>query len=68
MHVVKTGIYQRSLTLGRETWLLALLLSAAMIAGTWTSKRIIERMKSEKFRAFVAVLLVILALQMLVFG
>ena len=68
MHVVKTVVYQRSLTLGRETWLLALLLGIAMIAGTWASKHIIERMKPEKFRAFVAVLLVILALQMLLFG
>lgn len=68
MHGVKTVVYQRSLTLSRETWLLALLLGVAMIAGTWASKRVIERMKPEKFRAFVAVLLVILALQMLLFG
>ena len=68
MHVVKTVVYQQSLTLGRETWLLALLLGVAMIAGTWASKRVIERMKPEKFRAFVAVLLVLLALQMLIFG
>ena len=68
MHGVKTAVYQRSLTLGRETWLLALLLGVAMIAGTWASKRVIERMKPEKFRAFVAILLVILALQMLLCG
>ena len=68
MHVIKTVVYQRSLTLSREMWLLALLLGVAMIAGTWVSKRVIERMKPEKFRAFVAVLLVILALQMLFFA
>lgn len=68
MHAVKTVVYQRSLTLGRETWLIALLLGVAMIAGTWASKRLIERMKPEKFRVLVAVLLVVLALQMLVFG
>ena len=65
---VKTVVYQRSLTLGRETWLLALLLGVAMIAGTWASKRVIERMQPEKFRAFVALLLVVLALQMLLCG
>lgn len=68
MHIVKTAVYQRSLTLGRETWLLALLLGVAMIAGTWASKRLIERMKPERFRVFVALLLVVLALQMLLFG
>lgn len=68
MHAVKMVVYQRSLALGRETWLLALLLGVAMIAGTWTSKRVIERMKPQKFRVFVATLLVILALQMLLFG
>ena len=68
MHIVKTVVYQRSLTLSRETWLLALLLGVAMIAGTWVSKRIIERVKPERFRVFVAVLLVALALQMLLFG
>ena len=65
---MKTVVYQRSLTLGRETWLLALLLGVAMIAGTWASKRVIERMQPEKFRAFVALLLVVLALQMLLCG
>jgi len=68
MHLVKTAVYQRSLTLGREMWLLALLLGGAMIAGTWAGKRLIERMPPERFRVFVAVLLVVLALQMLLFG
>lgn len=67
MHAVKTVVYQRSLSLGRETCALAAALGLAMVLGTWASKRIIETMKPEKFRAFVAVLLVLLALQMLLF-
>ena len=65
---VKKVVYQRSLTLGRETWLLALLRGVAKIAGTWASKRVIERMQPEKFRAFAAVLLAVLALPMLLCG
>src|SRR5207253_1277865 len=45
MHIVKTVVYQRWLTLDREMWLLALLLGVAMIAGTWASKRLIQSMK-----------------------
>lgn len=39
-----------------------------MVLGTWASKRIIKRMKPERFRACVAILLVVLALEMISVG
>lgn len=68
MHAVKTIVYQRSLSLGRETWALAVVLGMAMVLGTWAGKRVIERMKPERFRASVAILLFVLAVEMIIVG
>ncbi len=67
MHVVKSVVYQHYIHL-EQVWLLAVALGVAMILGTWTAKRMIERMPPERFRNFVAILLVLVSLQMLVFG
>ena len=48
--------------------MLAVALDLAMILGTWAAKRIIEKMPAERFRDFVAALLVLISLQMLLFG
>jgi len=68
MHAVKMIVYQRSLSLDRGVWLLALQLGIAMVAGTWVGQRVIARLPPERFRAFVALLLVLVALSMLIFG
>lgn len=68
MHTVKAVIYQRALHLEHDFWLLAVLLSAAMVAGTWAGKRIIEGMETGRFQRIVTVLLVVIALQMLLLG
>ncbi len=68
MHVVKSLVYQRAIHLDRSSWLLAIGLGTAMIAGTMASKRVIARLSPERFRRFVAVLLVAIACQMLIFG
>ncbi len=68
MHAVKTMIYQQYIVLDGEFWLLALLLGAAMVLGTWFAKRIIERIPEKMFRRFVAVLLVVIAGYMLWYG
>lgn len=39
-----------------------------MILGTWSAKRVIERMPRETFQRFVAILLVAIAAYMLVHG
>ncbi len=48
--------------------MLAAALGLAMILGTWAAKRVIEQMPAKRFRNFVAALLVLISLQMLLFG
>ena len=68
MHGVKTVVYQRYIALDREFWLLAALMGIAMVLGTWSAKRIIERISRETFQRFVAILLVTIAGYMVVHG
>jgi len=68
MHGVKTVVYQQYLAFDREFWFLSVLMGVAMILGTWTAKRVIERMPREMFQRFVAVLLVAISIYMVVHG
>jgi uncharacterized membrane protein YfcA len=68
MHGLKTIIYQQYIALDREFWFLAALMSVAMVLGTWSAKRYIERMPREKFQHLVAMLLVAIAVYMVVHG
>jgi len=68
MHGVKTAVYQHYISLDREFWFLAALTGVAMILGTWSAKRVIERMSREKFQRFVTILLVTIACYMVVHG
>jgi uncharacterized protein len=68
MHGVKTVVYQQYIALDREFWFLAALMGVAMILGTWSAKRVIERMPQETFQRFVAILLVAIAGYMVVHG
>ncbi|WP_018953219.1 sulfite exporter TauE/SafE family protein [Thioalkalivibrio sulfidiphilus] len=68
MHGVKTVVYQQFISLDRDFWSLAVLLGVAMVLGTWTAKRFIERMPRELFQKFVAILLVLIAGYMLIHG
>lgn len=65
MHAVKMVIYQQIIALDREFWLLALLLGSAMILGTWSAKRFIEKLAPEVFLKIVSALLVAVGLYML---
>jgi uncharacterized membrane protein YfcA len=38
-------------------WFLAVIMGIAMIAGSWTAKRVIERIPQKKFERYVAILL-----------
>ncbi|MDP3876138.1 MAG: hypothetical protein Q8Q50_04075 [Methylobacter sp.] len=51
-----------------QSWQLAFLLGIAMILGTWSFKRVIDRLPVARFQQFVAVLLGIVAAQMVIFG
>ncbi len=68
MHAVKLAIYQQFITLGREFWIIAILMGIAMILGTWAAKKVIEKISRENFQKYVSVLLVLLGLYMLLHG
>ncbi len=68
MHACKLIVYGHFVPFDREAWRLALLLSVAMIVGTWIGKKTVERLSVARFRVVVGVLLIALALQMIVFG
>lgn len=68
MHGVKTLVYQHYITLDREFWLLAVLMGMAMVLGTWSARRAIERLSQSIFRGFVSALLIAIALYMMIHG
>lgn len=68
MHGVKTVVYQHYIVLDREFWFLAALMGVAMVLGTWSAKRVIERMPREIFQRFVAILLAVIAGYMVLHG
>ena len=65
MHVTKSVVYQRYALIGLPELGYGLLLGIGMIAGSWTGKKIIERLSREKFVALVEILLVVSALLLL---
>ncbi|MFN3545370.1 MAG: TSUP family transporter [Thiobacillus sp.] len=68
MHGLKAVIYQHFIALDRDFWILAALMGVAMVLGTWSAKRVIERMPQQRFERWVAALLVLVAGYMLVMG
>jgi len=68
MHGVKMAIYGSQLRLSEGFWPLALLLSGAMILGTWAGKRVIERLPELWFRRLITSLLIVISVQMIVTG
>lgn len=68
MHGVKTVVYQHYIVLDREFWLLAAMMGVAMILGTWSAKRVIERLPRETFQRLVMILLVVIAGYLIIHG
>jgi uncharacterized protein len=68
MHAVKLVIYQQFISLDQQFWLLALLLGIAMILGTWSAKRVIEKISPENFQKYISVLLIAIGLYMVIHG
>jgi len=68
MHGIKTVVYQQYISFSGEFWCKAALMGLAMILGTWSAKRVIERISPERFRRFVTGLLVVIAGYMVVHG
>ncbi|MBP2645051.1 MAG: sulfite exporter TauE/SafE family protein [Firmicutes bacterium] len=68
MHIVKTVVYQNYLGLGLEAIKLGLYVGAAMIAGTWAGKKIIEMMPKEMFSKVVTLLLAGMGIELIILG
>lgn len=68
MHISKTVVYQKYLGVGLYALGIGLFMGVAMIAGTWAGKKVIDKMSKEKFVKFVGILLLVIGLQMLIFG
>jgi uncharacterized membrane protein YfcA len=62
MHVAKTVIYGRYALISPPALVFGLSLGAAMALGSWTGRRLIERVPEEKFSHFVEALLVVSAI------
>lgn len=68
MHLTKTLVYGRYSLLTPTTWELGLALSAAMVLGSWTGRKFVERLPKEWFSLLVEGLLVVAAVVLIVFG
>lgn len=68
LHALKLVVYQRYLELGTDFCSMAVTLGVAMIAGTWASRMLVERLAVDHFRSLVTILMGVIGLSMLVLG
>lgn len=68
MHGVKLAVYQKHITLSQDLWILAATMGLVVIVGTWSAKQVIQHISQKAFQRYVAVLLVIIASYMIVYG
>jgi len=66
MHLTKTIVYNKYSLIGLTELYYGLFIGIAMILGSWTGKKIIEKLSREKFILLAEILLVISGLQMVV--
>ncbi|MCE5284943.1 MAG: hypothetical protein LLG02_03700 [Pelosinus sp.] len=62
MHIVKIVVYQKYLILEIE----GLFVIISMVIGTWTGKKIIEKMPQKTFVTFVTLLLIGMGLELII--
>lgn len=65
LHLSKTIVYNKYSLIGSEELYYALFIGLAMILGSYTGRKIIEKIKREKFILLVEVLLIITSLQLI---
>lgn len=68
MHITKTVMYNKYALIGLHDLLLGMFLGLAMIIGSWTGKKLIQKFSREKFLLLVEVLMVISGLQLIFFN
>lgn len=65
MHLTKTFVYNKYSLIGLTELYYGLFIGVAMILGSWTGKRIIEKLSRDKFLLLVEILLIIMAIQLI---
>lgn len=65
MHLTKTVVYNKYSLIGLAELYYGLFIGLAMILGSWTGKRIIEKLPRDKFLLLVEILLVLSGLQLI---
>lgn len=65
MHLTKTIIYNKYALIGKKELYYGLFIGLAMILGSWTGKKIIEKLSREKFILFVEILLILSSFQLI---
>ena len=65
MHLTKTVVYNKYSLIGLTELYYGLFIGLAMILGSWTGKRIIEKLARKKFLLLVDILLTISGLQLI---
>jgi uncharacterized protein len=64
MHLTKTAVYGRYTLIDGEAFVLGVALGGAMVAGSWSGRRLIQKLPEQQFRLLVEVLLIFSALLM----
>lgn len=65
MHLTKTIVYNKYALIGQTELYYGLFIGVAMILGSWTGKKLIEKLSREKFILLVELLLIISGLQLI---
>lgn len=65
MHLTKTIVFNKYSLIGQIELYYGLLIGIAMILGSWTGKKIIEKLSREKFIMLVEILLIISGIQLI---
>ncbi|MCK0125155.1 hypothetical protein BXY82_3065 [Gelidibacter sediminis] len=65
MHLTKTVVYSKYALIGKEELYYGLFIGAAMILGSWSGRKIIEKISRDKFIFLVEILLIITGIQMI---
>lgn len=67
MHIIKIVIYQKYSLINLSVLLNGLFLSIGIVLGSWTGKKIIQKMPKQLFIRFVEILLILSALHLILF-
>ena len=64
MHLTKSAVYGRYAAIDTTVFVAGVVIGGAMILGSWTGRRLIERMTDRRFDLLVEMLLIVAALRL----